>query len=214
MKTKKITLVLFSCLCFIAMLVYSERSEIQNPKDYNFIEWEGWGGWNGVMTGRITDKHGKHIPYAKIRVHSKKIRTTADANGFFTIKGLQKGGHYSLIINAKGYDGAVARWIPIPKFQSADIGDYKLDYEHIWTNFWVLSSNLLENGVWQMSSNLFTIADNITNIYSVADWKLYENAYYPLDEKLGNTNNIPLKSEKKEPESAETNCRCGKPFLD
>jgi len=169
MRTKLISTIL-SILCITVFFVYAEK---KNPEDYSFIEWEGWGDWNGTMTGRITDKKGNPIPYAKIKVHSKNIKTTADKNGYFTVKGLQQGGHYSLIVKGKGFDGAVARWIPIPISQSADIGDFSLEPEHIWTNFWVVTSNVLENGEWVIVSNFFDIADNITNIYNIKDYNFF-----------------------------------------
>ncbi|RLD11873.1 MAG: hypothetical protein DRI44_02500 [Chlamydiae bacterium] len=169
MKIKLITII-FSVFFITVFFVYAKK---KNPKDYNFIEWEGWGDWNGVMTGRITNQKGEPIPYAKIKVHSKNIKTTADKNGYFTIKGLQQGGHYSLIVKGKGFDGAVARWIPIPISQSADIGDFSLEPEHIWTNFWVITSNILSNGESVVVSNFYDIANNITNIYNVKDYKFF-----------------------------------------
>ncbi len=166
----KLTLIIFSIFCITVFFVYAKE---KNPEDYSFIEWEGWGDWNGTMTGRITDQDGNPIPYAKIKVHSKNIRTTADKNGYFSIKGLQQGGHYSLIVKGKGFDGAVARWIPIPISQSADIGKFSLEPEHIWTNFWVVTSNALENGTWVVVSNFFDIADDITNIYNIKEYNFF-----------------------------------------
>jgi len=170
----KLTLIIFSILCITISSVYAKE---KNPEDYSFIEWEGWGDWNGTMTGRITDKDGDPIPYAKIKVHSKNIKTTTDKNGYFSIKGLQQGGHYSLIVKGKGFDGAVARWIPVPISQSADIGNFSLEPEHVWTNFWVVTSNALENGTWVVVSNFFDIADDITNIYNIKDY----NFFKPVD---------------------------------
>jgi len=166
----KIISIIICLLCITVFFVYAKR---KNPDDYNFIEEEGWGDWSGTMTGRITDKKGDPIPYAKIKVHSKNIKTTADKNGFFTIEGLQQGGHYSLIVKGKGFDGAVARWIPIPKSQSANIGDFFLEPERIWTNFWVVTSNILENGECVIISNYYDIADNVTNIYDVKDYNFF-----------------------------------------
>jgi len=170
MKTKLIS-IFFSILCITVLFVYAEK---KNPSDYNFIEEEGWGGWNGTMTGRITDKSGDPIPYARIKVHSKNIKTKADKNGYFTIKGLQQGGHYSLIVKGKGFDGAVARWIPIPISQSANIGDFFLEPERVWTNFWVVTSNILENGECVVISNFFDIADNVTNIYDIKNYNFFD----------------------------------------
>jgi len=170
----KLTLIIFFVFCIAVFFVYAKK---KNPKNYSFIEWEGWGDWNGTMTGRITDRKGDPIPYAKIKVHSKNIKTTADKNGYFSIKGLQQGGHYSLIVKGKGFDGAVAKWIPVPISQSADIGDFSLDPEHIWTNFWIVTSNALEDGTWVVVSNFFDIADNITNIYNIKDY----NFFNPVD---------------------------------
>ena len=202
MKTK-LLLIIFSVLCIAAFFVYAEK---KNPEDYSFIEWEGWGGWSGTMNGRITDQKGNPIPYAKIKVHSKNIKTTADKNGYFSIKGLQQGGHYSLIVKGKGFDGAVARWIPIPISQSANIGDFSLEPEHIWTNFWVVTSNSLENGTWVVVSNFFDIADNITNIYNVKDYKFFNPPDLHIYDYEPETNTIEKieKIEKKD-ETGETN---------
>jgi len=169
---KKIFLFKISVLICVAISMFA-FAKAKNPKNYDFIEWQGWGDWNGVMTGRITDENGNPIPYAKIKVHSKNIQTTADKNGFFTIKGLQQGGHYSLIVKGKGFDGAIARWIPIPVDHSADIGDFQLEPEKIWTNFWVVTSNKLENNCWAIVSNYFDITDGITNIYTPKEFDFY-----------------------------------------
>ena len=186
MKTKLISII-FSVLCITVLFVYAEK---KNPDDYNFIEEEGWGDWSGTMTGRITDKEGDPIPYAKIKVHSKNIKTTADKNGFFSIKGLQQGGHYSLIVKGKGFDGAVARWIPIPISQSANIGDFFLGPERVWTNFWVVTSNILENGECLIISNYFDIADNVTNIYDVKDYRFFNPPDLHIYEYGPDTNTI------------------------
>ena len=169
---KRFFLFKISFLICVAVSMLS-FAKVKNPDNYDFIEWQGWGDWNGVMTGRITDEDGNPIPYAKIKVHSKNITTTADKNGFFTIKGLQQGGHYSLIVKGKGFDGAIARWIPIPIDHSADIGDFKLEPEKIWTNFWVVTSNKLENGTWVTISNYYDIADSVTNIYTPKEFDFY-----------------------------------------
>ena len=183
-----------SCLICVAtsLLVFAK---VKNPKNYDFIEWQGWGDWNGVMTGRITDEDGNPIPYAKIKVHSKNIKTTADKNGFFTIKGLQQGGHYSLIVKGKGFDGAVARWIPIPIDHSADIGSFMLEPEKIWTNFWVVTSNKLESGAWVTISNFYDIADSVTNIYTPKEFDFFNppdlHIYdYPEEPKTNTTEEI------------------------
>ncbi len=122
------------------------------------------------MTGRIIDPTGRPIPFARVRVHSKDIETRTDANGFFTVRGLQRGGHYSLIVGAHGFDGAILRWIPIPSEQTADIGDYHLDYELLSTNFWQVSSNNIA-GAWVMSSNFCDIIEGDTNLYDAATWR-------------------------------------------
>jgi len=146
------------------------RDQHVNPKDFDFIADGEWGGWDGVMTGRIIDPDGRPIPFARVRVHSKDIETRTDANGFFTVRGLQRGGHYSLIVGAHGFDGAVLRWISIPSQQTADIGDYHLDYELPNTNFWQVSSNNIA-GAWAMSSNFCDITDGVTNLYDAAAWR-------------------------------------------
>jgi hypothetical protein len=142
-----------------------------NPDTYGNIEWQGWGGWNGVITGRVIDKYGKPIPNAIVQVHSKNIQVKADRNGFFTISGLQQGGHYSLIIKAKGREPDVARWIPIPRYQSANIGDFSLDVEKIWTNFWIVTSNQVSEGTWEMISNFYNVAASVTSVYTYAEWQ-------------------------------------------
>jgi hypothetical protein len=141
-----------------------------NPEKFDYIPDQGWGDWSGVMTGRIIDEDGRPVPNARIRVWGKDIRTTADRNGFFTIRGLQQGGHYSLVVDARGYDSALLRWIPIPRFQSADIGDYHLDYEEFETNYWVVVSNQLAEGEWLISSNMVDIIGTYTNTYTVYEW--------------------------------------------
>jgi hypothetical protein len=161
----------------LALAAYSAfsapaQNKHANPGSYDNIEWEGWGDWNGVITGRVIDKYGKPIPYATVQVHSKDIRINADRNGFFTIQGLQQGGHYSLIITAKGREPDVARWIPIPRFQSANIGDFSLDVEKIWTNFWIVSSNQVSEGTWEMISNFYNVAASVTTVYTVAEWQM------------------------------------------
>lgn len=142
-----------------------------NPGVYDNIEWQGWGDWNGVITGRVIDKYGKPIPYATVHVHSKDIQVKADQNGFFTISGLQQGGHYSLIIKAKGREPDVARWIPIPRFESANIGDFSLEVEKIWTNFWIVTSNQVSEGSWEMISNFYNVAASVTTVYTFAEWQ-------------------------------------------
>ncbi len=204
-----LTCLCIGILCAFAASASAAKKRHENPKDFNFIEEEGWGDWNGVMTGRIIDKYGDPIPHITIRVHSKDIKTKTDANGFFTIKGLQKGGHYSLIIDAKGYDYTVARWIPIPKYQSADIGDYYIEPEPIWTNFWQITSNLVENGTWMILSNFVDIADNITNIHTVAEWESFtrerEQRYHHYYGMLAPTNELPMIDERPALAPARTN---------
>jgi hypothetical protein len=146
------------------------RDQHVNPKDFDFIAEGEWGGWDGVMTGRIIDRAGRPIPFARVRVHSKDIETRTDENGFFTVRGLQRGGHYSLMVGAHGFDGAVLRWIPIPSQQTADIGDYHLDYERPSTNFWQVSSNNIA-GAWVLSSNFCDIIEGTTSRYDAATWR-------------------------------------------
>lgn len=139
----------------------------ENPKDFEFIEDEGWGSWNGVLTGRIIDKWGRPIAGARVQVHSKNMETRTDRNGFFTFRGLQQGGRYSLIVEAPGYDTALLRWIPIPRTHSADIGDWYLEE---LTNFWRVTSNEVAGGVWVVSSNLVEIAGSYTGEMTYAEW--------------------------------------------
>ena len=160
------------CCFFIitAFNLYSEKKRHENPENFDSIEYQGWGGTNGVITGQIVDEFGEIIPYAAIEVYGKNIKTKADQNGYFTVRGLQIGGHYSLIINAKGRETSVARWIPIPKYEAANIGTFHIEQEQLWTNFWVVSSNLLENGEWTFSSNVLEITGYETNIFSSTEW--------------------------------------------
>ncbi|MCX7003582.1 MAG: carboxypeptidase-like regulatory domain-containing protein [bacterium] len=157
-------------LTFCAAVPGAQRDPHTNPADFDFIEDGEWGGWEGVMTGRIIDPEGRPIPFARVRVHSKDIETRTDANGFFTVRGLQRGGHYSLIVGAHGFDGAVLRWIPIPSQQTADIGDYHLDYQLPSTNFWQVFSNSVA-GAWLTSSNFCDIIEGRTNWYDAATWQ-------------------------------------------
>jgi hypothetical protein len=200
-------------LCPVSVTAQSKHN---NPKIYDSIEWEGWGDWNGVITGRVIDKFGKPIPNATVKVHSKNLQTKADRNGYFTIKGLQQGGHYSLIFSAKGRETDAARWIPIPCKQSADIGSFSLDVEKIWTNFWVISTNQVSDTVWNTVSNFYQVADSITSIFSYAEWKIQFNPMsihsqfgspptpdtIPADEKPGEGVIVPKTTA---PGSSETN---------
>jgi len=151
----------------IGVMVWMARGERRNPKDFEFIEDEGWGSWNGVLTGRITDKEGRPIVGARVRVHSKEMETRTDRNGFFTFRGLQQGGRYSLIVDARGYDEALLRWIPIPRTHSADIGDYYLEE---LTNYWQVTSNVVAEGVWIVTSNMVEIAGSYTSQLTYAEW--------------------------------------------
>lgn len=163
-----ISLLVLAVLCAGAILAQRERHT--NPADFDFIDEGDWGDWDGVVTGRIIDPDGRPIRFARVRVHSKNIRTRTDANGFFTVRGLQRGGHYSLVVGKRGFDGAVLRWIPIPSQQTADIGDYHLAYALPSTNFWQVTSNNVA-GVWLVHSNFFDIIEGATNVYSNAAWQ-------------------------------------------
>jgi hypothetical protein len=163
-----ISLLVLAVVCAGAVMAQRERHA--NPTDFDFIDEGDWGDWDGVMTGRIIDPDGRPIPFARVQVHSKDIRTRTDDNGFFTVRGLQRGGHYSLIVGKRGFDGAVLRWIPIPSQQTADIGDYHLEYALPSTNFWQVSSNLVA-GVWLVSSNFYDIIEGETNVYGSATWQ-------------------------------------------
>ena len=146
-----------------ALLAGIAIAKHENPANFDFIEEDGWGDWSGVMTGRIIDQEGNPLPFAHIKVYFKDIETTADENGFFTIRGLQQGGHYSLIVDHTGCEPAVARWIPIPRYRSADIGDFHLDPELVNTNFLQVTSNLVGD-VWVSVTNVVDIVDGVTNI--------------------------------------------------
>jgi|GEM_PF-2822956 len=161
------------CCCIIAVSfqLFAARKKHENPKNFDFIENQGWGGTNGVITGQVVDEFGDAIPYASIEVYGKNIKTKADRNGNFTVRGLQIGGHYSLIINSKGKETSIARWIPIPKYEAANIGSFHIKPEEIWTNFWVVASNLLESGEWAFSSNIIEIAGFETNTFSFEEWE-------------------------------------------
>ncbi|MCX7847683.1 MAG: carboxypeptidase-like regulatory domain-containing protein [bacterium] len=151
----------------VVVMVWIAAGVRENPKDFEFIEDEGWGSWNGVLTGRITDKEGRPIAGARVKVHSKDMETRTDRNGFFTFRGLQQGGRYSLIVEASGYDTALLRWIPIPRTHSADIGDWYLEE---LTNFWRVVSNEVAAGVWVVSSNMVEIAGSYTGEMTYAEW--------------------------------------------
>ncbi len=163
--------VVFCCIIVVCFQLFAAKRKHENPKDFNFIENQGWGSTNGVITGQIVDEYGNAIPNASIEVYGKNIKTKADRNGNFTVRGLQTGGHYSLIINSKGRETTVARWIPIPKFEAANIGSYHIEPEEIWTNFWILTSNMLANGEWNFSSNMIEIAGYETNIFLFEEWQ-------------------------------------------
>ena len=170
-----------SAVCLLALSPSPARCAHQNPENYDFIESEGWGGWDGVLTGRVIDEDGHPIPNADVKVHSKNISVKADQNGCFTIRGLQQGGRYSLIISSRGKEVGTARLVPIPRFQNADIGDFSLEREKIWTNFWVVSSNLISEANWQFSSNFYSVQESITTVYSYAQWamRFSTNFYTP-----------------------------------
>ena len=156
-----------------------------NPKNYDDLEGEEglyWGDWDGSIEGRVIDKQMNPIPFAKVKVHSKNLETIADKDGNFSIEGLQVGGHYSLIISARGKEPGVARWIPIPVRRVAKIGDFSIEPEKIWTNFWVVvtntliatefdaASNAFEKVTLNCVSNYYDIVEGETNIYSYSEW--------------------------------------------
>ncbi len=154
-------------LAALVLLACVAMAQRRNPRTFDYIEDQGWGSWNGVLTGRITDRGGRPIAGARVRVHSKDMETRTDRNGFFTFRGLQQGGRYSVIVDARGYDDALLRWIPIPRTHSADIGDYYLEE---LTNFWQVTSNVLANGAWAVMSNLVEIAGSHTGTMTHASW--------------------------------------------
>ena len=176
-----------------------------NPADYDYIGEEGmyWGDWDGSIMGRVIDKYKVPIPFAKVKVHSKDLETHADKDGYFQIDGLQVGGHYSLIISARGMDPGVARWIPIPIMKEARIGDFSIETEKLWTNFWVVVtnqavitetdalSNSYEKVVLNCVSNYYDVVDGVTNVYNYTDWYFRYHLNYMernVLESLGVTN--------------------------
>ncbi len=169
MRNILLKLVICCCIIFISFQLFATKKKHENPKNFDFIENQGWGGTNGVISGQIVDEYGNSIPYAAIEIYGKNIKTKADQNGYFTIRGLQIGGHYSLIINAKDRETTIARWIPIPKYEAANIGSFHIKPEEIWTNFWMLTSNMLENGEWAFSSNMIEITGYETNVFLFED---------------------------------------------
>ena len=179
-----------------------------NPADYDYIGEEGmyWGDWDGSIMGRVIDKYKVPIPFAKVKVHSKDLETHADKDGYFQIDGLQVGGHYSLIISARGMDPGVARWIPIPVLKVAKIGDFSIETEKVWTNFWVVTTNTLVTTQTDASSNSFEkvttvcvsnyydVVEGETNVYDYAQWYFRFHLNYMerrVLESLGITN-VPL----------------------
>lgn len=185
----------------------------ENPRNYDDLEGEEglyWGDWDGSVMGRVIDKQRKPIPFAKVKVHSKDLETIADKDGYFQIDGLQVGGHYSLIISARGKEPGVARWIPIPVRKVARIGDFSVEPEKVWTNFWVVStstsvvteldalSNAVERTVTSCISNYYDIVEGQTNIYDYSQWYFrFHLSYYErrILEKLGITNVPAAKAE-------------------
>lgn len=179
-----------------------------NPADYDYIDEEGmcWGDWDGSIMGRVIDKYRKPIPFAKVKVHSKDLETTADKDGNFIIDGLQVGGHYSLIISSRGMEPGVARWIPIPVLKVAKIGDFSIEKEKPWTNFWVVTSNTVvkteldalsnsyEKVVLNCVSNYYDVVEGETNVYDYTQWYFRFHLNYlerRVLESLGITN-VPL----------------------
>jgi hypothetical protein len=158
------------CVLVAALAAFAVYARHVNPDKFDFIPDQGWGDWSGVVTGRIIDENGNPVANARVRVWGKDIATTTDRNGFFTVRGLQQGGHYSLAVDARGYEDTLLRWIPIPRFQSADIGDYHLDEEVFETNYWVVVSNLVAAGEWVVSSNMVDIIGDATNTWTAYQW--------------------------------------------
>ena len=179
-----------------------------NPENYDYIG-EGamyWGDWDGSITGRVIDKYKVPVPFAKVKVHSKDLETHADKDGYFQIDGLQVGGHYSLIISARGMDPGVARWIPIPVMKVAKIGDFSIEAEKVWTNFWVVTTNTivtteldsLSNSFEKVTtlclSNYYDVVEGETNVYDYTEWYFRFHLNYlerRVLESLGITN-VPL----------------------
>lgn len=187
----------------------TERKEKHvNPASYDDIADEGmyWGDWDGSIMGRVIDKYKVPIPFAKVKVHSKDLETHADKDGYFQIGGLQVGGHYSLIISARGMDPGVARWIPIPVMKVAKIGDFSIEAEKLWTNFWVVTTNTfvttetdaLSNSFEKVTtvaiSNYYDVVEGETNVYDYTQWYFRFHLNYlerRVLEALGITN-VPL----------------------
>ncbi|MBR5901087.1 carboxypeptidase regulatory-like domain-containing protein [bacterium] len=179
-----------------------------NPSSYDDIA-DGelyWGDWDGSIMGRVIDKYKVPIPFAKVKVHSKDLETHADKDGYFQIDGLQVGGHYSLIISARGMEPGVARWIPIPVVKVAKIGDFSIETEKVWTNFWVVTTNTvvtteldaLSNSFEKVTtlclSNYYDVVEGETNVYDYSQWYFRFHLNYlerRVLEALGITN-VPL----------------------
>lgn len=183
----------------------TEKKKHVNPADYDDLANEGlcWGGWDGRITGRVIDKYMKPIPFAKVKIHSKDLETVTDKDGNFTIGNLQVGGHYSLIISARGMEPGVARWIPIPVMKEARIGDFSIETEKLWTNFWVVVTNRIvktetdalsnsyEKVILNCVSNYYDVVDGETNVYDYTEWYFRYHLNYMernVLESLGVTN--------------------------
>ena len=206
---------LFFSLTLAALFVIGEEAKTEpkkpqhvNPANYDSIADDGlyWGGWDGSIMGRVIDKDRKPIPFAKVKVHSKNLETTADKDGNFQIGGLQVGGHYSLIISSHGMEPGVARWIPIPVVKVAKIGDFSIEREKVWTNFWVITTNTVivtetdtlsnsyEKVVTNCISNYYDVVEGETNVYNYTEWYFRFHLNYlerRVLESLGITN-VPL----------------------
>lgn len=206
---------LFFGLTLAALFVIGEEAKTEqkkpqhvNPANYDSIADDGlyWGDWDGSIMGRVIDKDRKPIPFAKVKVHSKNLETTADKDGNFQISGLQVGGHYSLIISSHGMEPGVARWIPIPVVKVAKIGDFSIEREKAWTNFWVITTNTVivtetdtlsnsyEKVVTNCISNYYDVVEGETNVYNYTEWYFRFHLNYlerRVLESLGITN-VPL----------------------
>ena len=206
---------LFFSLTLAALFVIGEEAKGDqkkpphvNPATYDDLA-DGelyWGDWDGSIMGRVIDKDRKPIPFAKVKVHSKDLETVSDKDGYFQIDGLQVGGHYSLIISSRGMEPGVARWIPIPVLKVARIGDFSIEREKVWTNFWVITTNLIvktetdalsnsyEKVVTNLTSNYYDVVEGETNVYNYTEWYFRFHLNYlerRVLESLGITN-VPL----------------------
>ncbi|MBR6463333.1 hypothetical protein IKS73_09365, partial [bacterium] len=105
-----------------------------------------------------------------------------------------------------GMEPGVARWIPIPVVKVAKIGDFSIEREKVWTNFWVITTNTVivtetdtlsnsyEKVVTNCISNYYDVVEGETNVYNYTEWYFRFHLNYlerRVLESLGITN-VPL----------------------